>query len=369
MFKRSKFKLILIFTIGITYFKLNFAQHTTCNWMAESFEFLEHKKLQEIFFPGTHNSGAYKFINRVSPDSPEIIQAIDSAIKNTDRLTPFLSSLTIFNRIIENYEFELLERWSRTQNVDILDQLLNGIRLLDLRIVWDIETAKFKFHHSLLGEDINESLSNIRKFVELHPKEIIILDVKLTKTEPQIVYNFIDLVFSELENYLLPKDIGDHLTYQEIIARKKNIVFYLNPNPIQEPKDSQTQLEPLLIDLEKYKLIWNSWRLISKWADTTDPKVLREKTIQILESYRSFENSLLLIQWILTANEKLIELSILPFAEYNNLRELAHVINKNDQLNKFILEHKNTPINGAISDFFEETHIVDFAILRNRGLI
>jgi hypothetical protein len=72
--------------------------------------------------------------------------------------------------------FEVLERWVKTQSLSIADQLQNGIRLFDLRVVWDDLDNLFRAEHFLLAKQpLFQVLDDIHRFVDTNPKEIVVL--------------------------------------------------------------------------------------------------------------------------------------------------------------------------------------------------
>lgn len=79
---------------------------------------------------------------------------------------------------------------------------------------------------------INPILKEIRKFIELAPKEVIVVDFHRFPYPTNFSYNlhkkFTELVYQELGDYALPtKDlqVGKGPSLNEIWARNKNLII------------------------------------------------------------------------------------------------------------------------------------------------
>lgn len=66
--------------------------------------------------------------------------------------------------------------------LSVKEQLLAGVRYFDLRIshppgrLWG-ETSDFNLVHALYGPTVKEFLTELRLFLDRHPKEVVLLDV------------------------------------------------------------------------------------------------------------------------------------------------------------------------------------------------
>ena len=57
------------------------------------------------------------------------------------------------------------------------DQLVNGVRYLDLRVLLDSDEEKFYLVHSFEGGEFWKEMEGVVEFVQQHPTEILILDM------------------------------------------------------------------------------------------------------------------------------------------------------------------------------------------------
>ncbi|CAH1784348.1 unnamed protein product [Owenia fusiformis] len=140
-------------------------KYPKANWMGDLPEGLHEVPLTLLSLPGSHDSLAIKSDMSThmpfSPYNPDIAKCIDQ-----------LPSFPLF----DNFRTKLKEMnrdWSATQESTILEQLQLGIRYFDLRVA--------KHHGLIFGEhglftgEIWKYLGIIKKFLEDHPKEVVLL--------------------------------------------------------------------------------------------------------------------------------------------------------------------------------------------------
>lgn len=185
------------------------------HWMGTDSKYLANLYLSDMVLPGTYESGGYN---------------LSFNIANSD------SDSTKFGLFILDYLYkmgiydppDILYRWSITQNIPIYDQLLAGIRYLDLKICWD--NNQFYFYHIYQAQDnIFSQFTSIKNFIQNYPSEIIILNimVDIPKNSEIILIKYLVELFQE---YLYLPDSGFNLTYTDIIKNKFNILIYSNLN-------------------------------------------------------------------------------------------------------------------------------------------
>ena len=118
---------------------------------------------------GTHNSGSYS-IKPYSLIAPDMDHGFLRYIPN------FLVTPIFF-------------KWSVTQWTGFTTQLQNGIRYFDLRVAFGTKYCSqtvpddaskiygcFYFVHGLYASRVADEFKKIRKFLDEHPKEVVILD-------------------------------------------------------------------------------------------------------------------------------------------------------------------------------------------------
>ena len=127
-------------------------------------DILKDRKLNQIVLPGTHDSGTYRLDKELAPDAEDIVK----------KLWQFKAEGSFG---IEDF----ILGWAKCQDLTIYEQLQSGIRYIDLRVCW----AKNNFHtcHSLLGDPTLTLLSDMKKFLNENPKEILCIKVGFKKLD------------------------------------------------------------------------------------------------------------------------------------------------------------------------------------------
>lgn len=119
-------------------------------WMEDFADAITSKSLREICIPGTHDSGTYS------------ISKHSKAGNDKDGGAP-------------NDPSQYLE-WCQAQGYSIDQQLLSGIRYLDLRLDRAGGDDEMYITHSWRGERVDAVLKAVAAFLDDHPREIVILD-------------------------------------------------------------------------------------------------------------------------------------------------------------------------------------------------
>lgn len=122
-------------------------------WMEDNSAILGGKMLKECPIPGSHDSGTYDLTFRYSPDADPLF-----------RWT--VSPLAVFP-------------WAVAQAQRLDEQLANGIRYLDLRVVYGDGPHGDDYYlaHGLYGPRFDEAWQQIVAFASAHPKEIVIVEI------------------------------------------------------------------------------------------------------------------------------------------------------------------------------------------------
>ncbi|RHY45795.1 hypothetical protein DYB34_007822 [Aphanomyces astaci] len=129
-------------------------------WITDSSDVVRKLPLNQVAFPGSHNSGAYNICgNVVSGDCHA------SLVPYIQRL-PFVSSFC--------------------QRLSITEQLQAGVRYLDIR-VQAFPSGAPRVCHSLCSISLHECIAQVRAFLDEHPTELVILDVNhIYVTSPMV---------------------------------------------------------------------------------------------------------------------------------------------------------------------------------------
>ncbi len=236
------------------------------NWMSLTTE-IHEKKLKNICFPATHDSGTWSMQGRIAPekeakDFEDMFQQGDQIFKDIKEfLGPFVSGVIGLDDIKEGIKKEIYRIiYAGTRGLamctskTIGQQLNDGIRAFDLRVY--LSSKGTYTHHTLVGPPIDsktdpsqDMLSNIRSFLQSTNGEIVIVQMSAWIAEEKKTERYEALanqVRKELGEYAYQKKISNGVitnpvfeqTYNDIFSQKKGpgsrviLVFSGAPVPV-----------------------------------------------------------------------------------------------------------------------------------------
>ncbi|MBS2013560.1 MAG: hypothetical protein JST00_11765 [Deltaproteobacteria bacterium] len=130
---------------------------TRADWMSQT-PGLANKALNDIFIPGTHDSGTYGLISTYQRPVDDVFAPESEWVK---RLGSFVGMTDV---------------WAKAQEKNISEQLADGIRYLDFRPCRE-NSGDIRVCHGLYGPRVLDLLEDVRIFAEAHPKEIIFIQM------------------------------------------------------------------------------------------------------------------------------------------------------------------------------------------------
>ncbi|XP_039280469.1 PI-PLC X domain-containing protein 2 isoform X4 [Nilaparvata lugens] len=284
------------------------------NWMTNLDE--EVKTVPVIFLsiPGSHDSMTYTIneSSKVAPDAQLFVK--------------------ILTKIFGNIVKRIVLKWSITQNSTVEEQLNYGIRYFDLRLATNDTDSNFYITHALFGEQIDNILIEINKFLTENEQEIVILDFQhfygFTQDDHLRFMNLVEVIFCE-KLCPLPWDIN---TVTLSWMRDKSyqvIVIYRN------------------ISAESRTSFWPSLRYPTPWPETTSV----EQLIPFLQSCLSkrYQNKGLVTQCVLTPDNLFVAKHIL-----SSLKNTCAIECRRATLPWLNLQHPGVQgVNVVISDFID----------------
>ncbi|VEN57172.1 unnamed protein product, partial [Callosobruchus maculatus] len=159
-------------------------------WMSDSSDAIGHLNIGSILIPGTHNAGSYA---GVPP-------------------------------LVENYVLN--------QDRNVWTQLVSGIRYLDFRIGFYNNEGYFINHDLVRVTKIIPILHEIRKFMELAPKEVVVVDFHRfpypTNFTSAMHREFVHILRTELGRYILPgyeMQAGKGPSLDDIWRRRRRLII------------------------------------------------------------------------------------------------------------------------------------------------
>lgn len=111
----------------------------TARWMELMDTVLAPMTIPDMVLPGTHDTGTYLLM--------------DSLERDTDSLPEFVRHLIeVLQKDFGIREpYKIIREWARTQSYRVYDQLVKGIRFLDIRVCWSNSTCVFP--HELIQRE------------------------------------------------------------------------------------------------------------------------------------------------------------------------------------------------------------------------
>ncbi|MBX9977284.1 MAG: hypothetical protein K2X98_03445 [Alphaproteobacteria bacterium] len=306
---------------------------------------IQNKSMKDIIIPGTHDSITYD-IDRNSTFAKEAdaLQLLNTLHKF--RLTPIVGKIA---------------DWSKAQGRTASQQLEDGIRYFDMRVVYRESMKKFYTCHGLYGSELSKVLRDIKTFLDNHPKEIIILDFNhlYNMVSPKVGdknANLIDLIKATFRDKMAPSKVGPSVTLGDLWDNKwQVIVLYYNDKGGAMKESSWSKKDPLL---------WPSSAIRSPWPNKDKIDDLKKSLDSIMNRDRG--NCFFVLQGILTPSPMTIVKSFTPFYRgIKSLKDNALIVKKlmPTWLSNWKNEHKK--LNIVMMDFLEDNNMISSIINLN----
>jgi hypothetical protein len=174
------------------------------HWMADLGEKIEGKKLRELVLPASHDAGTYGITagSRLSPDLLGNWWA--RLLEKFDWVKYFLGLLVFLG--ITKIE-QVIAAWSRTQVMNVAQQLEAGYRVFDLRVAKSDFDNDFWIYHGMYSVKLTDVLHEVRAFSENNQREVIML----------LIWGFREVPMSHDDHEKLLKLLKD--TFGDRLAR------------------------------------------------------------------------------------------------------------------------------------------------------
>ena len=125
----------------------------------------------------------------------------------------------------------IMYKWAVTQYLNVEEQLQAGIRYFDLRVASRPDTDVLYLVHSLYAQEVPTFLKNVRDFLVLHPKEVVLLDFnhfyEMTLEQHD---QLLDTIGSIFEDKLWPRGTIENTTLANMWADEKQVQCILPKN-------------------------------------------------------------------------------------------------------------------------------------------
>jgi len=248
-------------------------------WMSQQKEFLKDKPLNEVTLLGSHDA-ATSGINKKSK------VCIGYKLHDDKHLKSHPSSKDI--------------RKFKCQSASIKDQLLSGVRYLDLRVAY--QDGKYWSHHGFLSTHFtghNGIFPQIRDFLSNYPDEILILNMShFFYDDHAMTFNeimmFYDIVINELPGLLIkaPPVGKPAMTMNDIWSQNGRIVLIMS---FDFPVPNEAEF------IWDHKLLNAHW-----WKQKNLDKLMDQLDSQVVEWKKGKDNGKLKeLQAIKSSNNKI----------------------------------------------------------------
>lgn len=297
------------------------------NWMSQIADKITNKSLNQIYLPGTHDTGTYT-INSSKSFSPDA----DSTIVN-------------FGNIVK----PTVSKWSKTQFDDIYTQLTNGIRYLDFRICEN--NQNISLCHALHGESLENSIQQIKLFLQnsANSKELILIDLnhwypQAYGSEEDLKIKTLDYIYNQLSPWIASReDFNTNSLMNDFWLKNKQVLIFSTDIP----------------DDYKYKYVWQSVNtdhinecnisnidLCSYWINSEPNNLLNA----ITNAYDDFNK-------INPSAIKVLQLQATP-TKKTVIKSIIHPLHKPASLVEYTKEYKS-----LVTDSIRENKLIDYGLI------
>ena len=219
------------------------------NWQYNLYKKLKNKKINKIILPGTHDSGAYQIMTTKTFFS-------DDLRGDQKKYNYFRLAAKVLPPV-----YLIVKHWTITQNKNIYDQLMFGIRSFDLRIFWSQYKKNWYIGHSIAVNTYKKVISDFIRFLKSHKNEFVIIQIKRDFENRHTVNKKVEAFWkynkSFKEFYKLIWFSKKIPTYEDLINSGKRIIMIIHSNLKTDNK---------IYNTDKLFVLDNEY--VSKWPNT-----------------------------------------------------------------------------------------------------
>ena len=243
-------------------------------WMEKLPSEKQLSPLKDLVIAGSHNSGTFSLDKNmgIGPDKSSVIRTLAS----------------IFGKVAKSVVYN----WAVTQSMTIYEQLLSGIRYLDLRVAYRTADKKIRVIHGLFGCTIDQVLDEVNQFLAKYPKEIVILHFQhfynMNQAAHKTLADTLDASFSKILR--APGGQGPNVTLQEMWGNEEKVIIIYHDYDV----------------VDTYPCFWPPHLICSPWPNTDDTNQLLEFLNKKSEASSVSEDALQVTQALLTPQNSTI---------------------------------------------------------------
>ncbi len=321
----------------------------TARWMEQYTSKIGGKSVKDLIIPGTHDSITYT-INAKSTFAKE--QDVPQQLN----WLRYIGVGFIVTKIAAD--------WSRAQGRTVTEQLQDGIRYFDMRVVYRESRKKFYTCHGLYGEELSKVLKEMNEFLNKHPREVVILDfnhlynMKPPKTGDK--HNeLMTLIQGTFDKKMVPGDTySPNVTLNELWEKKYQVIalYYNDKGNSKEVPGSKAS-----------NLLWGPDKIRSPWANKQKIEDLKKELDKYINTHTTnAPNQFFVLQGILTPDGATIAGSLKPsFKGIRSLKDFSAQLKK--PMSEWLVEWRwgNKKLNIIMMDFLDDKGLVEEIIKLN----
>tara|TARA_B100001758_G_C18416700_1_gene620597 strand:- start:10270 stop:11457 length:1188 start_codon:yes stop_codon:yes gene_type:complete len=193
--------ILLNIIIRKTFLKTKFTKKKSSlnNWMENILNNFPHMKLKDLILVGTHDSAS----GNLNSSSYIYEDGVNISYKTFIDFTNIKGFLKYLLKLIWFIVKEYIVDFTKTQNLTLIDQLNNGVRLFDLRMAY--YSDNIIFHHGGIPIEykFKKFINYLNEFIKNNNKEVIILKLSHYKISNKDKSITIDEFKNKISKYLI----------------------------------------------------------------------------------------------------------------------------------------------------------------------
>lgn len=227
----------------------------------------------------------------------------------------------------------IVKNWTKTQLLNITDQLNAGIRYFDFRIAPKTQSSDLYFVHGLYGLQIIEMVEEINKFLDINTQEVVFLDFQIfynvnREQHQKLVEEMIKILGNKIIFYSDSIRLND-ITLETLSKNGQQVFIFYRPEDVRK----------------HFPKLWPSFMLPNPWANTMNSSILKKfLTFGLRERD---ENRFYVSQAILTPSYSFV---ILNF--FSNLTKKM-IIPCNFNISEWLDDQTNLNLNIVMVDYID----------------
>lgn len=195
----------------------------------------------------------------------------------------------------------VVHRWSKTQNLTIVEQLEAGVRYFDFRVAVHPTTMEFRFVHGLYAGLVPHALRDINTFLTYNPLEVVILDFNHFYNMNETAHR---MLLAEIRNVFGYRSVPSHFSTPAYIRSGLNLqALWKTPYRVITIYHADS--------IAPFQEIWAESVIEAPWANTNDiASMIRFLDRHYTDGHRYNNDNLYVWQGVVTPRTKDIALHL-----------------------------------------------------------